>query len=172
VTVSPLDALRGLFGEQLQELAGGVISGELPVTTTVINRLIAQKLATAKAPVVAAEIETRPDETFTVHLRPKGPIPLLKVDVRIDRQPQLPGDARLGMRWTLRGLGPLSMFAGPVIAYFKTLPAGISMDGDRIWVDLHSLLRSQGLGDAVPLLTGVRILTRERRFLVQFELKR
>jgi hypothetical protein len=78
----------------------------------------------------------------------------------------------LAMRWTLRGLGPLAMFAGPVIAYFKTLPVGITMNGDRIWVDLHALLRSQGLDDAVPLLTGIRILTREHWFLVQFELRR
>jgi hypothetical protein len=169
---SILDPLRALFGAQLQELAGSVISGELPVTTAVVNRLIAQKLATAKAPVISAEIETRPNDTFIVHLRPKGPIPLLKVDVSIDRQPQFPDDPRLGMRWALRGLGPLAMFAGPVIAYFKTLPAGISIDGDRIWVDLQVLLRSQGLGEAVPLLTAVRVLTREQRFLVQFELRR
>ena len=169
---SILEPLRALFGPQLQELAGGVVSGELPVTIAVVNRLIAQKLATAKAPIISAEIETRPGETFTARLRPKGPIPLLNVDVRIDRQPQLPDDSRLGMRWTLRGLGPLAMFAGPVIAYFKTLPAGITMDGDRIWVDVHALLRSQGLGEAVPLLTGLRVLTREERFLVQFEVRR
>jgi hypothetical protein len=64
------------------------------------------------------------------------------------------------------------MFAGPVIAYFKTMPPGISIDGDRIWVDLHALLRGQGLGEAVPFLRGVRVLTREQRFLVQFELRR
>ncbi len=172
MTASPLDALRVLFGEQLQELAGGVITGELPVTTTVVNRLIAQKLETARVPIISAVIETRPNDTLTVHLRPRGPIPLLKVDVQIDRQPQLPDDPRLGMRWSLRGLGPLAMFAGPVTTYFKTLPAWISLDGDRIWIDLHELLRSQGLGEAMPLLTGVRVLTREQRFVVQFELRR
>jgi hypothetical protein len=64
------------------------------------------------------------------------------------------------------------MFAGPIIAYFKTLPTGIRMDGDRIWVDLHTLLRSQGLDEAVPFLKSVRVLTREQRFLVQFDLRR
>jgi hypothetical protein len=169
---SILDPLRALLGDQLQELAGGVISGELPVTTAVANRLIAQKLETARVPIISAVIETRPDDTLTVHLRPRGPIPLLKVDVQIDRQPRLPDDPRLGMRWSLRGLGPLAMFAAPVTAYFKALPAWIRLDGDRIWVDLHVLLRSQGLGEAVPFLTGVRVLTREQRFVIQFELRR
>jgi hypothetical protein len=166
------DRLRALLGDQLQELAGAIVSGEVPITVGVVNTLIAQKLATTRAPIVSAEIETRPNEMFTVHLRPKGPIPLLKVDVSIDRQPQLPDDPRLGLRWTLRGLGPLAMFAAPVIAYFKTLPGGISIDGDRIWIDLYALLRLQGYGEVVPFLTGVRIVTREQRFLLQFELRR
>jgi hypothetical protein len=172
VGASLLDLLRPLFGEQLQELAGGVVTGEIPLTTAALNRLIAGKLATANAPIASAEIETHPEETFTAHLRPKGPIPALTVDVRIDRQPELPDHPYLGMQWTLRGIGPLAMLAAPVISYFKALPPGISIDRDRIWVDLHTLLRSQGAGEVIPFLTGIRVLTRERRFVVQFELRR
>jgi hypothetical protein len=172
VTASPLDPLRAFFGAQLQELAGTVITGELPLTTAVVNRLIAQKLAGSNAPIVSAEIETRPGDAFTVHLQTKLPIPVLKVDVTIDRQPQLPGDPRLGMRWALRGAGFLSMFAGPVASLFKSLPPGVSMDGDRIWVDLQTILRSQGFAEAMPLVSGVRVLTAERRFVIQFEVRR
>ena len=172
MTASPLDPLRPLFGEQLQELAGAVASGEIPVTTSVVNRLIAQKLAAANAPVVSAEIDTTLGTAFTVHLRPKGPLPLLKVDVIIDRQPQLPTDPRLGMRWTVRGVGPLALLAGPFISRFTSLPPGITIDRDYVWVDLHTLLRAQGFGEVVPLLTGVRVLTAERGFVVQFELRR
>jgi hypothetical protein len=172
VTASPLDPLRPLFGEQLQELAGAVASGEVPITASVVNRLIAQKLAAANAPIVAAEIETTPGTAFTVHLRPKAPIPLLRVDVTIDRQPQLPADPRLGMRWRLRGVGPLALLAGPLISRFTSLPPGITIEGDYVWVDVHTLLRAQGFGDVVPLLTGVRVLTAERGFVVQFEIRR
>jgi hypothetical protein len=169
---SPLDPLRALFGEQLQELAGGVVSGELPLTTAVVNQLIARKLATAKAPIAGAEIETRPANSFTVHLRPNGPLPLLKVDATIERQPELPAHPVLGIRWTLRGIGPLAMLAGPFISRFKGLPPGITIDRDWIWVDVHPLLRSQGYGEVIPFLTGVRVRTAERGFVVQFELRR
>jgi hypothetical protein len=172
VTASPLDQLRALFGEQLQELAGTVVGGELPLTTAVVNRLIAQKLAASNAPIASAEIETRPGDAFTVHLTTKLPIPLLKVDVTIDRQPQLPGDPRIGMRWALRGAGFLSMLAGPVVSLFKTLPPGVSMDGDRIWVDLQTILRSQGFGEMMPLISGVHVSTAERRFVIRFEVRR
>ena len=172
MTVSPLDPLRPLFGEQLQELAGAVASGEIPLTSSVVNRLIAQKLAGANAPIVSAEIATTGSGAFIVHLRPKGPIPLLKVDVTIDRQPQLPADPRLGLRWTVRGVGPLALLAGPLISRFTSLPPGITVDRDYVWVDLHAMLRAQGFGEVVPLLTGVRVLTAERGFLVQFEIRR
>jgi hypothetical protein len=170
---SPLAAARDLFGTHLEGLAGGVISGEVPLTAEVINRLIARKLeAYPSSPVVSAEIEPHEAETFLVHLRLKGPLPALKVDVRIDHQPQLPRDPRLGMRWALKGLGPLAMLAGPIAQYFNAMPPGLRLEGDRLWVDLHALLRAQGFADLVPFLSGVRVITRERRLVIQFELRR
>ena len=172
MSASPLDPLRVLFGDQLQELTGAVARGEVPLTTGVVNRLIAQKLGQANAPIISAVVETYPGERFSVQLRPRGPIPLLNVDVEIVRQPSLPSDATLGMRWSLRGLGRLALLAGPLVSFFKALPPGIRVDGDRLSVDLHTLMRLQGYGELVPLLTGVRVLTADRRFVVQFELRR
>jgi hypothetical protein len=172
VTASPLDAVRDLFGEQFEGLAGGVVSGEVPLTTEVINRLIARKLEGKELPITAAEVEAHEAEALTVHLRLRAPIPALRVEMRIDHQPQLPHDPRLGLRWQLKGLGPLAMFAAPMASRFKTLPPGVTLDGDRVWVNVHTLLREQGLGEMVPFLSGVRVITRERRFVIQFELRR
>jgi hypothetical protein len=172
VSASPLDAVRDLFGEHLEGLAGGVVSGEIPVPAAVINRLIARKLASAQLPITAAEVEPHDAESFTVHLRPRGPLPALKVAMRIDQQPQLPQDPRLGVHWTLKGLGPLAMFAAPIASYFKVLPPGLQLEGDRVIVDVHTLLRTQGFAAAVPFVSGLRVLTREGRFVIQFELRR
>jgi len=172
VSASPLDSLRTLFGERLDGLAGGVISGEIPITADVVNRLIAAKLATMDVPVTSAEVVVLEHDAFTVHVRPRAPIPGLRVDVQIDQQPVLPGQPLLGMRWALRGLGPLAAFAAPFLTQFKKLPPGVRLDGDRIWVNLEELLRQRGLGEIVPMLTGVRVTTKERRFVVAFELRR
>jgi hypothetical protein len=170
---SPLDAARELFGTHLEGLAGGVISGEIPLTIEVINGLIARKLAASpSSPVTAAQIEAHENEAFTVQVRMRGPLPALKVEMRIDHQPQLPRDPTLGMRWALKGLGPLGMLAAPFAAYFNALPHGVRLEGDRVWVDVHALLRAQGAGELVPFLSGVRVITRERRFVIQFELRR
>lgn len=169
---SPLDPLRKIFGDRLEALAGGVLAGEVPVTTELLNRLIASRLAAAGAPVTSAEVVVLENNSFTVHVRPAAPLPMLRVDVVIDRQPELPAQPLLGMRWTVRGLGPLALLAAPVIAYLKKLPAGVRMEGDRLSVNVEEILRQRGLGDLVPLLTGIRVTTRERRFVVAFELRR
>ena len=92
--------------------------------------------------------------------------------MQIDQQPELPARPVLGMRWALRGLGPLGLLAGPVMGYFKALPPGIRIEGDRAFVNVEELLRHRGLGEIVPLLTRVRVTTRERGFVVAFEFRR
>jgi hypothetical protein len=172
VTVSPLDPLRTVFGERLDALAGGVVSGEIPITADVVNRVIASRLTRSDLPIVGAEVVVLERDAFTVHLRPRVPIPVLRLDVQIDQQPELPAQPVIGMRWALRGLGPLGLLAGPVMAYLKTMPPGIRLEGDRVWVDVEEILRQRGLGEILPLLTRLRVTTRDRRFVVAFELRR
>jgi hypothetical protein len=172
VNPSPLEALRKVFGDRLEGLAGSVIAGEIPVTADIVNRLLATQLASSDTPISSAEVVVLDHDAFTVHLRPRGPLPMLRVDVVIDRQPELPAQPILGMRWTLRGLGPLAMFAAPVISYLRALPAGIRLEGDRVSVNVEEMLRQRGFADLVPLLTGLRVTTRDRRFVLGFELRR
>jgi hypothetical protein len=172
VNPSPLDSLRNVFGDRLEALAGCVVAGEIPITADILNRLLAAQLASSDTPIASAEVVVLDHDAFTVHLRPRGPLPMLKVDVVIDGQPELPARPMLGMRWTLRGLGPLAMVAAPVISYLRALPAGIRLDGDRVWVNVEEMLRQRGFGEIVPLLTGLRVTTRDRRFVLAFELRR
>jgi len=172
VSPSPLDPLRQVFGERLEALAGSVVSGEVPITAEIVNRLIAQKLATLDAPIAGAEVVVLEHDAFTVHVKPRAPLPALRVDVVIDRQPELPEQPMVGMRWALRGLGPLAMLAAPFLASLKRLPAGVRLDGDRVWINVEELLRQRGLGEIVPLLTRARVTTKDRRFVIAFELRR
>ena len=169
---SPLALLRDLFGDRLDGLAGGTVSGSIPLTALIVNRLIARKLATANLPIDRAEVDVHEANTFIVQLRLRAPLPPLRLEARIDEQPQLPGRPELGVHWALRGLGPLALLAGPVASYFKVLPPGIRLDGDRVWIDLFTILRSQGLADLVPFMSGIRVTTEPGRFVVGFELKR
>jgi hypothetical protein len=161
-----------VFGERLEALAGATLSGEIPITAEVVNQLIASRLTRPDLPIASAEVVIQDHDTFTVQLRTRVPIPLLKVDVRIDQQPELPAHPVLGLRWALRGLGPLALLAGPFMGYLKGLPPGIRLEGDRVWVNIEELLRQRGMEEIVPLLAGVRVTTRDRRFVIAFELRR
>ena len=56
MTASPLEPLRRVFGDRLDELTGSVVSGEIPLTADVVNRFIASKLTRPDVPIVSAEV--------------------------------------------------------------------------------------------------------------------
>jgi hypothetical protein len=167
-----LGRLRSLAGESFQELAGACMSGELPLTNAVVNRLIAERLAASSGPVSAVQIEALDDDTFSAQLSLRAKmIPGIRIVGRIEEQPQLPQRPILAIRWSMPGIGPLGMFAGPALTFLKALPRGLRADDDRVLVDVSELLRSQGLGDLLPFVARVQLHARRGAFLLQFELR-
>jgi hypothetical protein len=69
------------------------------------------------------------------------------------------------------GLGPLALLAAPALAYFKALPPGLTVVGDRMFVDVGVLLRARGLDDLIRYISALRITTRSGVVLVRFELR-
>lgn len=172
-TSDPLAAVRALFGPELEQLTGAHIAGEVPLTGDVLDALVAQKLGAGKGPVVSARVQPKDAGHFVIDLGLKGPISSVKVAASIDHQPQLPADGRIGVRWSLTGFGAIAMFAAPFITKLvPALPPGVQLDGDRIWLDLPTMARAQGYGELLPLLTGLRVTTRDGQVVVQFELRR
>ena len=145
-----LSRLRGLAGDNLQELTGATIAAEIPLTNAVVNRLIAERLAAASGPVSAVQVDALDDDTFSaqVSLRMKM-IPTVRIVARIEEQPE-PQRPVLGIRWSMPGLGPLGLLAGPALSFFKALPRGLRAEDDRLLVDVAELLRAQGLADLLP----------------------
>lgn len=166
-----LTRLRNFAGNDLQELAGTSLVGELPLSNAVVNRLIGDRLAAASGPVQAVVVEALDDDTFSaqVSLRAKM-IPNVRIVGRIEEQPE-PQRPVLGIRWSMPGMGPLGMFAGPALTFLKALPRGLRADDDRIFVDVAELVRSQGFGDLLPYLKKVQVRTRRGAFVVRFEVR-
>ena len=166
------DRVRRVLGIDLPELSGSLLAGEIPLRNGLVNRLIAQRLAVTQSPVEGVRIEAHDGDRLTIVLSMRGSImPDVRIAARIEQQPQFPGPAVIGLRWTVPGMGPLSLFAGPALAYFKKLPSGISVDGDRIEIALPELLRSRNLGELMDYITRVNITTREGALLVEFALR-
>lgn len=170
---SLFDRLRQAVGIDLdeQELTGGVVSGEIPLTNEVVNRFIAARLAASQGTVAGARVDAQQDDRFTVDVTLRAPLPTISVAVQIEQQPQFPHQAALVLRWSVPGLGPLALLAGPALAFFKGLPPGLQVEGDRLTVDLGGMLRSRGHGDLVRFVSNARLHTRPGAFLLRFELR-
>jgi hypothetical protein len=170
MTASPLDPLYALLGPGLHQIAGTSVSGEIPIAQGLINRLLAEQLASSNAPVAAVQVELHDADTLSalVTLRASF-VPPVRVVARIDQQPRLPGAPVVGLRWTLPGLGLLARVASPALALFKGLPPGIVVDGDRLLVHVGQMLASQGLGDVMRYLSSLQVTTRAGVLIVRFE---
>lgn len=173
--MDPFDILRGALGVQIGErdLAGSVVSGEIPLTNAAVNRLIAKQLQAAGGPVTAARVEALGEDRFTAELQVTAlvPMPPVRITVSIEQQPLFPAKATLGLRWSMPALGPLAMFAGPALGFLKKLPPGMHVEGDWLAIDIPAVLRDRGLGDVLPYIWGARLRTRPGMFVLQFELR-
>jgi hypothetical protein len=164
-----LEPLFRRLGVDPSEIAGTSLAGEIPIAERLINRLIEQRLG-RHAHVASVRIAAQPDDQCLVRIDLRSRImPPLNVLVRIERQPDLPHDPTLRLRWSMPSAGPLATFAGKLAGYFKALPEGVQVDGDVIVVDLRALLRSRGLEELVTVVRRVAVHTRPGAMVVQID---
>jgi hypothetical protein len=170
--ISPLERMRRLLGPRFDQLAGARVQGELPVTDSVLNALIAERLRASETPVDKAEVQVRAsDELFVrVQLR-RSFVPPVIIGARIEQQPDLPRSAVLGLRWWLPGMGALAALAAPVLSFLKSGPPWLTVDGQHVRIDLARILRDQGAEEILAHLASLRIGTRDGALLVRFELQ-
>lgn len=168
-SMQKLNELFQRWGIEPGEIAGTSLVGEIPIRETLVNRFIARRLA--DHPHIASVHVTFLDaDEAVVRVEPRTRLlPSMPVALRIERQPDLPRDASLWLRWSLPSSGPLTVVARVISGYIKTLPPGIQIDRDVIVVDLQTLLRERGLDEALALLHRVALHTRPGALLVQLQ---
>jgi hypothetical protein len=160
---------RERTGLDLGEFGGSTLAGEIPVTEALVNRLLAQKLA-QHAQIGSLRVQAQPNDSVAIQVVPRARLmPPVNITARIERQPEFPANPVLLLRWSMPAAGPLALFAGPMLSYFKAMPQGIRMDGDRVAVDLRELLRSRGLDDVVGFVRKLEVHTRPGGFVLRVE---
>ena len=166
------EQFRRLTGFDVHELSGATIGGEIPLPEALINHVIAQQLAKKAAPVTAVRVQPHDGERLTIAIATGSRLmPGVKIEARIEQQPDFPRPAILGLRWSVPGMGPLALLAAPALAFFKALPPGIRVDGDRVLIDVGELLWANGYGELLDFITRLRVITREGAILARFEIK-
>ena len=168
--MAALDSIRNRLGFDVRELAGTRVSGEIPISDTLVNTLIAERLS-QHPQIAAVRVQAQPGDVIAIHLTPRSRMmPPLRIMARIERQPEFPRHPVLLLRWSVPAAGPLALLAAPVLSYFKAMPAGIRMDGDQLAIDVRELLRGRGLEEVIGFIRGVAIHTDAGGFIARFEL--
>ena len=164
------DIQKLFFGFEPRDIAGASVNGELPISNAIVDRLIAEALKGRDLPVEKVTFEAQDADRMLVHLDLRRPLPTIKMALRIDQQPQ-PDNPVLGLRWSLPGIGPLAAFATPALAFFKALPPGIRVEGDRIFVNIRDLATSRGFAEHLNYLRKLQVHATGGRLLATFEIR-
>jgi hypothetical protein len=156
------DILAAILRQQASagfpDLAGTDVSATIPVSDRLLTEIIGRMLP-ASSPIQDVRLEAQAGDTIKVSLRASAArlsLPLSMV-LMIDRQPELPHDPNVGLR--LAGMPLALSLAGPLTKFLGFLPPGITIDGDRLTVDVATLLTRHGRGDVLRHLTALRLTT-------------
>jgi hypothetical protein len=165
-----MDFLK-LFADQAQhgfpDLAGSEGQAAIRVSERLLNTILADTMRESGR-VRELKVSPRAGNHLGVRVVLAKPsfLPPITFDVIIDKQPSLPNDPILGL--TLSGIGGLLRFAGPAAGFFKALPPGVQMEGERVFVDLRAALAPHGLSAVLDYLKDVAVGTEDGRLVVVF----
>jgi hypothetical protein len=160
--------LLALFAAQerngFADLAGSDGQLLIKVSEPLLNTIITDLLQKSTA-IRELQVKPRAGNKLGVRLALAKPsfLPPISLDVTIDKQPSLPDDPVLGV--TLSGLGGLAKFAG---GFLKSLPPGVRMDGNQVFIDIRAALAANGLTSILDYLKDVAVGTEEGRLIVVF----
>ena len=155
------ELLAHLQSSAFQDLAGSRVSARVPVSRSLLNRLVAHALQGTTTPVRQVDIRPRDGDRLDAIVTVSWPfVPPLKVAFAVDGQPQFPAPPVLVLRWS--ALGGLGAIASRLIAALHRLPPGVRLDGDRLELDIARAGRPIAGGAAAPLRESARVAHRRR----------
>lgn len=159
-----IDLLQRQQSAGFPDLAGAAAAATIPIGDRLLNELIAKSLPSG-GPVREVQLACEDGNQIKVTLRVAAGGLTLPFNVRllIDEQPAMPHRPILALRLT--GVTRLLSMAGPS-KFLDVLPPGISVDGDRILINVELLLAHYGRGDLLRYLTGLTVTTAPHALLV------
>lgn len=160
-----LEIVQSLRNSRFRELSGARATATVPVAEALLNRLIMATLP-PQAPVRAVTLHPDDGDRLSVRIIAKAAlIPPITLKLTIESQPRLPQAPVLGLRMVT--LGGLFGLASGAIA--GMLPPGVTLDGERIMVDLAALARQRGHAEVFDYLEHLEIHTRAGQLLVRVD---
>jgi hypothetical protein len=150
-------------------LAGSEADATIRLTGGLVNEVIAAHLprdGPLRSVTVRSYAGNRLD--ISLALTKLAFLPAIPLTVAIEEQPHLPADATLTFRVS-GGIGNLMKLAGPALGVDGRLPAGVRLEGDRLRVDVRTLLEQRGQAAVLEFVRDLRVTTEDRRLVVRLK---
>jgi hypothetical protein len=141
-------------------LAGTEARAAVRVSAQLLNEAIGA-FAGASPAIRELAVSPRAGNRFDVHVKLTKPafLPAINLTAAIEKQPQLPADPTLVLH--LSGAGGVMRFAGAAVGAFGTLPPGVRMDADRVFIDLRAVLAAKRQSEWLDYVEKLDISTDE-----------
>lgn len=168
---SRLDSLLArLQTTRFVDLSGSESYTVIRIGETLLNVAAATFLSSSSA-VRNVTLHPRAGNEIHVQLKLAKPafLPAFNVTLHIEQQPQLPEHPELGLR--LSGAGGLLRLAGPAIGSSGALPHGVRLDGDRIFVNVRTLLEQRRRADLLDYVEQLHVSSEETRLALAVQLR-
>jgi hypothetical protein len=157
------EIVRRLRDSRFRDLSGTRLGATIPIAEDLLNQIIAATLP-PNAPVRAVNLHPEDGDRLSVRISPKAALmPSITLKLAIEEQPRLPDSPVLVLRMaTLSGLFGLA--SGAISGM---LPPGVTLQGERIHVDLGILAAQQpGAEEWLDLLTQIEVHAEAGRLVV------
>ena len=151
-------------------LSGTEARAAVRISAQMLNEAIGA-FAGASPAVRELAVAPRAGNKFDVHVKLAKPafLPAISLTASIERQPQFPAEPTLVLQ--LSGAGGMMRFAGPAVAAFGSLPPGVRLDGDRVFIDLRAALAAQRQSEWLNYVEQLDISTDEGTVVLYVQLK-
>src|SRR5262245_45296696 len=147
-------------------LAGSEINTIVRLTDPLLNQLIAAFLP-ANGPLRSVTVRSHAGNRLNVTLGLAKPsfLPPIPLTLAIDRQPAFPDDPVLVFR--VAGLaGGMMHLAGPLLGRLGTLPPGLRVYGEQVFVDLPTVAQQRGQAALLTFVQQLTVTTEDRSVVV------
>jgi hypothetical protein len=165
------DLLQRQQSDGFPDFAGAEASATIPVSERLINEAVSRQIP-SDGRIREVRITVQDGNHATAEIRLNGPsfLPALPVSIAIEDQPLLPDRPTLGLR-LMKASGLVAMAGSLIPALTASLPAGITMDGDRITIDIRRMLAERKMEAWLAHLTDLRVSTRAGALVVDLRAK-
>jgi hypothetical protein len=164
-----LRLLEQVRASRFTDLQGTRISASFSIGEPLLNAAVA---AAAPPSLPVRDVEVHPVAGGRIRVRAKLTradfLPPISLTLEIERQPQAPNGPLVLRIASLPGLVSLASATLPVASM---LPPGITLEDQRLIVDVWHLLDKNGYGDLIPYLDSVRVTTEEGRLLLELNVR-